>query len=259
MWNLLRIEFKKTLPFKPFWALAGFYVVLLVLMFSAIAMIKIQGAPIDPKQIYHFPQIWKNITWWASWFNLLLGTIVVLLVSNEFSYKTLRQNVIDGLSRTDTLAAKLLVILCLALGSTALITFVGLIFGLIYSPDTSLAVIFKTYPYVLIYFVQAFAYMTIALCIGLLVRSGVLATLLFLFSIVIEGIVRPIFIPDPIGAYFPMKIISNLLPAPWAGHSIIRHTREITNVPMETAVLVTLGYIALFSLLSYGLLMKRDL
>ena len=50
-----------------------------------------------------------------SWFNLLIGMLLVILVCNEFSFKTFRQHVIDGNSKADFIVSKILLMTSFAL------------------------------------------------------------------------------------------------------------------------------------------------
>src|SRR5690606_20750922 len=47
---------------------------------------------------YEFPDIWKFTTYASSYFNVLMGVLIVIVVTNEYNFRTFRQNVIDGLS-----------------------------------------------------------------------------------------------------------------------------------------------------------------
>ena len=95
MLNLLKIEFKKIIPYTTFWVIFGLVFALIPVVFYGIGQFELQGAPIDMKNTYRFPGVWNNLTYLASWFNLLIGMVMVILVCNEFSFKTFRQHVID--------------------------------------------------------------------------------------------------------------------------------------------------------------------
>jgi ABC-2 type transport system permease protein len=130
MIRLIKIEFKKILSYRAFWMLAGFYAFSLtfILIVAQVIINKIvveagKSAPIPLLKIslYQFPRIWNNLTYIAGFLNIFLAIIVIFFVCNEFSFKTLRQNMINGLSRKEFVLSKLYFILIFSLGTTLLI------------------------------------------------------------------------------------------------------------------------------------------
>ena len=61
--------------------------------------------------------------------NIVLGIIVIFVISNEYSFKTMRQNLIDGLNRNQLFVSKLLLISILTFLSTLVVYLSGLIAG----------------------------------------------------------------------------------------------------------------------------------
>ena len=49
--------------------------------------------------IFNFPYIWHFNTYIAAFFKLFLAIVIVSMMSNEYSNKTIKQNLIDGLSK----------------------------------------------------------------------------------------------------------------------------------------------------------------
>jgi ABC-2 type transport system permease protein len=207
---------------------------------------------------YKFPDFWMMLTYIASWFNLLLGILVIILVTDEFSFRTFRQQVIDGLFRSEVIAAKLLVVLLVAFFATLVLTVLGLGFGLVYAPDISAEKITGNMMYLVYYFVQALGYMSLAMLFGFLLRKNGLAIIAFLvFSKIIEPILRfPL--DDQLDQFFPVKTFSSLTPMP--GQEILDSAlgASVALSPQQ-AVLPAAAYILLFVGLSYTLLKARDL
>ena len=96
--NLLRTEFRKIAPYRTFWFILATFVVLMVLILYSSSSIQINGKELG-SETYQFPGIWARLAYVAHFFNLLLGILVIVLITDEYSYRTLRQQVIDGLSR----------------------------------------------------------------------------------------------------------------------------------------------------------------
>ncbi|MFK5098226.1 hypothetical protein, partial [Klebsiella pneumoniae] len=55
-----------------------------------------------------FPEVWQTVAYFSSFFVLLPSILVIMLVTNEYTYKTHRQNIIDGWSRNEFLLSKLI-------------------------------------------------------------------------------------------------------------------------------------------------------
>src|SRR5690554_7774229 len=59
-----------------------------------------------------------------------MGVLSVIIISNEYTYKTLRQHVIDGLSIKKAILGKFLVLLSFSIIITLYTFLTGLLFGL---------------------------------------------------------------------------------------------------------------------------------
>ena len=96
---LLELEWLKMRHYLPFRVLTGLYVVLLPLSLMAF-----KSMPF-PKEFslnsyFMFPDVWQTVAYagnWVAYFSL--GFISILNIMNEYSLKTLRQNIINGISR----------------------------------------------------------------------------------------------------------------------------------------------------------------
>jgi ABC-type transport system involved in multi-copper enzyme maturation permease subunit len=262
MFDLIKIEFKKIMPYSTFWVIFILVFALIPAVFYGIGQIQIQGAPFDLKTMYTFPGVWNNLTYLASWFNLLIGMVVVILVCNEFSFKTFRQHVIDGQSKSDFIIAKIWLMVFLALCSTVYIFIIGALFGLI--TTTGSATIMDDIHYLGIYFIQALGYMSVGLIIATLIRSTALSIIIFMLSILIESIVQ-IFVPNAIAQYFPMEIIANLTPNPLMNAMMVpgptgpQPAIMMETIPLSTNVMVAGIYIVLIWGIAYFILTKKDI
>ena len=108
MIRLFEIEWLKLKNYTVFWILLIMYFLGLILILSSgmflMQFLKYKGADfngIDPTilPLYDFPDVWQNMTYIATFFKIILAFIVIISVTNEISYRTMRQNVIDGLSK----------------------------------------------------------------------------------------------------------------------------------------------------------------
>jgi len=258
MITLLRIELRKLLPYRAFWAIMGLYVAVMLLMVYYSSSIQVNGQPLGT-ELYNFPGIWNKLTFMGSFFTMLLGILVMMLITDEYSFRTLRQQIIDGLSKIEFIQAKVLVIVVLALISSLFLFFTGLGFGLAYSNAASNSNVFQDATYVVYYFVQAIGYMAMALLFAIIFRKSTLAIIAFLiYNIAIESLIQ-LKLSDSIDKYLPNKALSALTPNP-TRQMMDSLSGSITEMlTPQQALLPAAGYILLFCVASYLILKIRDL
>ena len=111
MKRLLSIEFQKIWKNKASKFLLLTYFILLSFI-ALIASIKFNigtfEISIADQGIFNFPYIWHFNTYIAAWFKFFLAIIIVSMMANEYTYGTLKQNLIDGLSKKEFILSKFL-------------------------------------------------------------------------------------------------------------------------------------------------------
>ncbi len=266
--------------YTKIWSYTAFRVIILLhfILFFLIVLvtsrldITIPGFSTD--YLYQFPNIWEFFPWVASWFNLLLAILIIIMTGNEYTFRTFRQHVIDGLSRSDLLTGKVFLIITIAVYSMLMVLLFSLLFGFIFTRDMTAGLFVKKTYILLVYFVQAVAYMSTGFLLAILFRNTALAIVLFiLYRLIIEPVFR-LFFPPEARLYFPMKVISNLTPMPEflsissgnkadPGNVDTLNLREIgilaEDLPVYLNLLLALGYTALFIGLAWLLLRRRNL
>jgi ABC-2 type transport system permease protein len=264
--RLFRLEIIKTRSNASFWVLTSLHIgILLLVVLSGKVFLKsisLNGESIsnliDPSAIplYQFPDIWQNIAYVAAYLKFILAIYIIISITSEISYNTLRQNIMNGLSRPDFIVSKLFLIVVLAVGSALFLLVTCLVIGIISTPDLQLHDMIKFSGFIPAYALLLTAYLIFALLIGLLIkRTGLAMGLLFLYTIIIEPIVVFRIKTDWIKGLFPLKAINNLIHMPFGKYAL----REVQDyVAMKDVVIVVL-YIALFLYCIYLLLKKRDL
>src|SRR5215472_305710 len=79
---------------------------------------------------FSLPEGWRTMAFFSSFFVYIPAIVVIMLITNEYTYKTSRQNIIDGWSRKNFMTAKLIDVLLLSAIVTVLYSVVALIIGL---------------------------------------------------------------------------------------------------------------------------------
>lgn len=266
MKKLIRIEVVKIRSNATFWVLAGLHaaIILLVLTTGKLVLRSINldgenlGNLVDPAEIplYQFPDIWHNFAYVAAYLKFILGIYIIISITSEISYDTLRQNIMNGLSRADFILAKLVLILIIAAASTFFLFAITLVFGLISTPGLELHDLIRYSAFIPAYFLELCVYMVFALLIGTFVRrTGLSIGLLFLYTLIIEPVIALRIKSDMIKGFLPLRAINNLIHMPFGRYAL----REVQDYVAFGEVLIAVSYLILFLYLVYLLLQKRDL
>lgn len=267
MIHLLGIEFRKMYSYRTFWIVCGLYFVTIgfstatgmeFLKWLANTVDKL-GSELNVNRIplYHFPDVWLNLVWWSGFFKVLLGIMVVISITNEYTYRTIRQNVIDGLSRWQFLLSKILMNVVLSAVSVVLIFIIALVTGFIYTPEINWKYVFTDVEFFAVYFLELITFLSYALMLGILVQRSGLTIILLLLSYMLEAIIKanlddyvPWLIP-----FFPMESISALVPIPFYRYAF----QPIQDYIDVVSVLIASGWMILFNYFSYLKLTRSDL
>lgn len=220
--ELLAIEWLKIKRYRTFWVLAGLFLLLLPLWNYEIAngFIKLGGNGKNGVNFlstaYSFPQVWGNLGFWGSIFINFLAILVIIMTTNEYTYRTNRQNVIDGWNRMQFYHAKILLVVMLSLLATLFLFILGVLFGGINSG--SLSGIFTEFEQVGYFFLLSLDYLGFALFISIWIRrSGLSIGLFLLYSMIIENILKGVinhYSDKPYGNLLLLQSSDELLPFP---------------------------------------------
>lgn len=225
--------------------------------------------------IFNFPYIWHFNTYIAAILKLFLAIVIVSMMANEYSYGTLKQNLIDGLSKKEFILSKFLTVVFFAGGSTVFVFLLSLILGLCFSSYTEIGIIFSELDYLLAYFVKLTGFFSFCLFLGILIKRSAFALGFLLLWNILEGIAGGILaftiFPEGntasrIAMFFPLEAMSNLIVEPFSRLSFVKTigtqigVTEIKDYSVHWyGILIVLIWTGIFVLLSYRLLQKRDL
>ena len=272
MRRLFRIEWLKLKSYKVFWILIGMYFVGITLVSSGVRFfmefLKSRGAEfqgLDPTIIpfYDFPDVWHNITYMATFFKIVLSFIVIISVTNEISYRTLRQNIIDGLSKKDFLISKFNFIVILAAAATLALFLIGSVTGLLYS-NVGPQYMFKSLDFLGAYFVEVVTFLTFAFLVGLLLRkAGFAIVTIFMYTLIFEPILVVNFEHNPFvpgilastAPYWPVKAMNNLIRLPYQRYFFMEVQDYVSWIDLGIVLL----WLSTFTSLIYLKLSRKDL
>lgn len=225
--------------------------------------------------IFNFPFIWHFNTYIAAWLKFFLAIVIVSMMANEYSYGTLKQNLIDGMSKQELVLSKFLTVTLFAFCSTVFVFIMSLILGYSFSSYTEMGIVFSDLDYLLAFFVKLVGFFSFCLFLGILVKRSAFAIGFVLVWSIIEAIAKGFlnFKLFPKGntaanieQFFPLESISNLIVEPFTRLSVVKNIgTQIGVANMKdygvhfSAILIVLAWTFIFMLLSYKLLKNRDL
>lgn len=220
--------------------------------------------------LFNFPVVWHITTFFASQFKFFFAIVVVSMIGNEYSNKTIKQNLIDGLSKKEFILSKFYTIIFFSAVATLLIFVICLIIGLYYSSIDEAHLIFRETEFLLAYFVKLVGFFSLCLFFGMLVKRSAFA-LAFLFVLyILEWIVYGLMVwkidedvAEKVQNFFPLKSMYKLIDQPFQRIAISKAPNG-QDFMYDFAVhwyeiAIVLGWTALFIFLSYRLLKTRDL
>ncbi|MDE3235734.1 MAG: ABC transporter permease [Bacteroidota bacterium] len=253
MVSLLKTEWLKVKKYNTFWILSLLYIV--SIWGLNYIVYNVQQNIYDKKKTggvvnmiignppYAFPKVWHMTAYVSSFLLFMPGLLMIISITNEYSYKTHRQNIIDGWSRTQFITAKQLLTIIIAIVSTAAVFLSALSFGFMEGSET---LSFDNLEYILYFFLQTLSYTSLALLFGVVLkRSGIAIGVYFLYTVVIENVVSGLLnhYADYSGRYLPLKSVDNLIPFPVFENM----TRQFLKQPnFSVQLTLSLIYLALY-------------
>ena len=230
--------------------------------------------------IFNFPYIWHFNSYIAALFKIFLAIVIVSMMANEYTYGTLKQNLIDGLSKKEFILSKFLVVGTFAVVSTLFVFVMSLILGYSFSSYNEASIVFTDLEHLFAFFIKLVAFFSFCLFLGILVKRSAFA-LGFLFIwfiaeqicywlvkfVILGGNDKTKNFGDTMIQYFPMESMWNLNKEPFTRLSAIK-TIEATIGGAKVAkdysihfsqITIVLVWTFIFMFLSFYILKKRDL
>ncbi len=277
MIRLLQIEFIKLWNNRASKVLIVSYFVLLTFI-SLVAAIKFDIGPIKfhlaELGIFDFPYIWHFNAFIAALFKLFLAVVIVSMMANEYSNKTIKQNLIDGLSKWEFVYSKFLTVLAFSAISTLFLFIISLALGLGYSSYDEIGIIFSDLEFILGYFIKLLGFFSFCLFLGILVKRSAFALGFLILWLILEQLLFGLIgwkltsweTAQKIKNFFPLESMQNLIDEPFTRISAVKNLGNQIGEDLNFdyavhwyEILIVLVWTVLFIYWSYALLKKRDL
>ncbi len=271
MLKLLRTEWLKMKKYNAFW----WIIVITALSYPGINYMfykfyeNVTTTPSNAMDIakaalgnpFAFPETWRTVAFFSSLFVFIPAVVIIMLICNEYTFRTHRQNVIDGWSRNQFITSKLLDVAMVSLMITIMYTIVALVTGFTNQKRLIQDTWSQSY-YIGLFFLQTFAQLSIAFLLGFLIKRSFLALGVFLFYfIVLENIFVSLLTHYKLKAadYMPIEISDMIIPRPAFSGSFDpeAYKRSLEVIPEH--VILTIILTTLIWALCYRINSKRDL
>lgn len=252
MLHLLKIEWLKIKNYRAFWLFSILYLVSIFLInyIGWTTQQRAFEATPQAEQVfgnaYAFPRVWQTVGWMSSWLLYFPGMIMIMLMTNEFNFKTHRQNIIDGLSRQQFIGVKVALAVILAV----LITVLNFITAYVFGTMTGQAFSTNGMEYVVYVLLQALAYIFFALMLAVLFRRSGLAIIIFIlygiiFEWLISGLMTFQFHFAPYSYFLPLQTSDVLIPVPFGKKVFYPDTPAVASLII--GILVYIGLYLFFT------------
>lgn len=220
--------------------------------------------------IFNFPIVWHITTYFSALFKFFFAIVVVSMIGNEYSNKTLKQNLIDGLSKKEFILSKFYTIVFFSIISTLIIFILSLVLGLVYSSYNETSIIFREIEFLPAYFLKLLGFFSFCLFLGVLAKRSAFALAFLFVDFILEWIVFGLIVwksniemATKIQNFFPLTAMSNLIKQPFQRVAMSKFPEKNDlgydyAVHLDSSIIVVL-WTAIFILSAYYLIKKRDL
>lgn len=274
MLDLLRIEWMKIKSYKAFIILGIFFILGIItanyIVYSVFANVVNES---DAKMIisetnpYDFKYVWQTTSYTSGFLLIMPAMLLIILVTNEYTFKTNRQNIINGWSRANFIDVKLLLALVFALVATLAVIITGFVFG--WASRTAIS--FEGFTHVLYFFLKTLSYNLFAILFSVMIKKtgfaigaffvylgaeNILAQMLDVLSLKIKKDTS--YDLGSMGDYLPMNSADGLLSFPNNSLKKLAANSLPTNYT-NVVIGLALVYLICYVLLSRNRVIKKDL
>lgn len=268
MLYLLKLEWIKLNKLLSFRIFTLFYFILLPAILLTGKRIDQLPPPLMTNEVFFiFPTVWEYLGYVGNWLCFFFfGFLSIIVITTEYSYRTMRQNIITGLSRRQYFLGKVYFILCMSLMATAYYALCALLIGYFNTSSVYWHKVWQHADYIPRYFLMCWGYMSFGLMIGFLAkRTGIALFLYLAYIMFIELILRwgvhLQLVKHRSMHFYPMNAVEDLVPLPFtqmADQFLSQYGFRLFLSPTEAAATVV-AYSLAFVGLAWLMVKRADL
>jgi len=270
----LRTEWLKIKNYRAFILISIFFILGIFLtnyiverVFREVVVNADAGVLIGQFNPYDFDHVWETVSYVSGYLLILPALLLLIITTNEFTFKTSRQNIIDGWTRKEFIEVKLLMALIFAVLSTLIVLLSGFLFGSL--SDTPFST--KGMMHVFYFFNKAIMYNVLALFISVWIRKTGFAIGIYFIYTGAENIISQLLDAlsvkwrndekmdlGRLGEYLPMNASDGLLSFPDNPLKSMAKNSFPTDLHY-VEISFSVFYLLIFIMLTRFLFLKRDL
>jgi len=265
--HTLRIEWLKLKYYRTFWILLSVIVVCIpafnyvIYDFTDNSFPKINGKSLLGNP-FSFPNVWITVPYNAGILVFMPAILIITLFTNEYSFRTHRQNIIDGWSRSRFIFIKLFEVFILTLFVTGIVVLTCLYFGFLTRKGEPVKAGWEQLRFMVYFFVEMLDYSLIAVIFAMGIRRAGLAMGIFFLYMIVEQFVVSIGRNKYKFAwvdYLPEEVSDRLIPQPFTRKIFSPNDIVIWEKHVSLYFSVTVLYILVFIFLISQRFRKTDL
>lgn len=262
------IEWQKNRKNKIVWIMmALMFVALPGMVFIGNELKDLPGPLPGKEMVVSFPHVWDFLAYNGSWQSFFfLGFLTIYLITSEYNYGTVKQNIIQGHSRQAFFTGKLLFVFSMIAITFIYFLILGLTSGYLQTESLSEVATWGEQGIIGRYLLMTVAYCSFAFLIAFAMRrTGPALLLYFSYILFLEPVWRWLVHQrtfDGISQFFyPMNAVEDLCPLPL--YNMVPDFMDIEQTgiyilsPSEATISVAV-YSSIFLVLAYRIFMRRD-
>ncbi len=226
MLDIINIEWHKIRSYAAFWwvlgitavSYPGLNLIMVSLYHRTLGTVKMppEQARLMIGNPFSMHEVWHTAGYFSSWFIFIPAILVIMLMTNEYSFRTHRQNIIDGWNRTEFLTGKILDVALVTIFITLMYIATCLVIG-INSTAAGEKMTENQAIFIVYFLLQTFSQLSIAFFIGFLLRNSFISLSVFLAAfLMVEPVLGRILKASgtDIAKFLPFQISNRLIPPP---------------------------------------------
>lgn len=269
MIHLLQLEWLKWRKNTLTVLLFASYILLLPSLLLSVKQMDDLPPPLDTAKqaLYIFPTVWEYMGYVGNWLAFFFfGYFGLISITLENGYRTLRQNVITGMTRSEYFWGKIILYSTIALFATVYYVLATLVIGLLHTEALFWSKVTQHADYVPRYFLMCLAYMIFGCFLGVLLKRTTMAFLTYFgYIMFVEPVIRWgihfYFFRHASMKYYPMNAIEDLTPLPFfqGAEDFLKTQGFSFFLTADEAVMLTLFFSLIFTIFAYWRIHKADL
>jgi ABC-2 type transport system permease protein len=265
--HTLRVEWMKLKYYRTFWILMAVIAICIPAFNYVIYDITDNSFPkINGQNLlgnpFSFPNVWSTVPYNAGILIFMPAILIITLFTNEYSFRTHRQNIIDGWSRSRFIHIKIAEVFVLNLYVTGIVVITCLYFGFLTRTNLPQKTGWEQYRFILYFFVEMLDYSMIAVLFAMGIRRAGLAMGIFFLYMIVEQFVVSL------GRnkykltwvdYLPEEVSDRLIPQPFARKILAPGNHAIWEEHLPIYFSMAVLYIIIFIIIASWRFRKTDL